>query len=789
MKRRDFLGRVAQAIAALGLTDAGWLRLGDRYYQALAQPTRRKLALLVGINQYPYIEPLSGCLTDVELQRELLIHRFGFQGTDILTLTEQQATRQQIETAFLEHLTKQAQPGDVVVFHFSGYGRRVQREHPASSTQQEEKNYLPLTYNSLVPVDGVLPASEVPVVNDLLDETLWLLMRSLPTKNITTVLDTSFNAPATILPGNLQVRSFPQAAQGQISAAELAFQQLQQNSKLAALSMPGVVLVAADSTQSAIEARWNGFSAGLFTYALTQYLWEVSRATTVQVSLSRVTGVVEQLVGKEQQPKPNGQKNQEQFQLAYHLSPNPSVGAGGVVKFVEQDGKTAQLWLAGIPPTVLKYYEIGSKLVVTPQETETSRQADKEDKGAERATSYQPLATSLLQVRSRTGLIAKAHLVSENSNNSLQVGQLVQESVRVLPRNIRLIIALAPSLERIERVDATSAFAAIPYVSLVTAGEQLADYVFGRVSQEKPLETPTSLLSASPPSRYALFSLAQKLIPNTAGELGEAVKVAVQRLAPKLQTLLAAKLWRLTTNEGSSLLNVKATLEVINTPQRVLIQRETLRSLQAAPIASLFSERAKLYAKAPRQASASDSENNIPTLPIGSRIQYQVHNGSDRPVYLLLLGLDSSKNAIALYSTQPTPNANGSNTKPLLLDVAIAPRETLILPQTAVDFEWVIHKPPGLAEHQLIFSSAKFSRTLAAMAAATQDIAEQQYIGSLSNPLEVAQAMMQDLHNASATVAQQTTRSNTTEAVSPTADTYSLDVNHWASLSFVYQVT
>jgi hypothetical protein len=142
MKRRDFLGRVAQAIAALGLTDAGWLRLGDRYYQALAQPTRRKLALLVGINQYPYIQPLSGCLTDVELQRELLIHRFGFQGTDILTLTEQQATRQQIETAFLEHLTKQAQPGDVVVFHFSGYGRRVQREYLATSTQQEEKKLL-----------------------------------------------------------------------------------------------------------------------------------------------------------------------------------------------------------------------------------------------------------------------------------------------------------------------------------------------------------------------------------------------------------------------------------------------------------------------------------------------------------------------------------------------------------------------------------------------------------------------------------------------------------------------
>ena len=106
MKRRDFLGRVGWAIAALGLSDAAWLRSSDRYYQALAQPTLRKLALLVGINQYPSTQPLRGCLTDVELQRELLIHRFGFQEADILTLTEQQATREQIEAAFLEHLIK-----------------------------------------------------------------------------------------------------------------------------------------------------------------------------------------------------------------------------------------------------------------------------------------------------------------------------------------------------------------------------------------------------------------------------------------------------------------------------------------------------------------------------------------------------------------------------------------------------------------------------------------------------------------------------------------------------------
>lgn len=400
MKRRDFLGRIAQALALLGISDSGWLRLTDRYYQALAQPTRRKLALLVGINQYPSIQPLSGCLTDVELQKELLIHRFGFQEADILTLSDRQATRQQIETAFLEHLTKQAQKDDVVVFHFSGYGRRVQMKAEGaeasavsvSRTEVEEteeveetplrtdaiyrvSSHSPLIHNSLIPVDGVLPASGVAVANDLLEQTLWLLLRSLPTTHITTILDTSFNTPpSTMLPGNLRVRSCPQVTQERISAAELAFQQqIQQNFlctaglnslncdntdnlfKPVTTPIPGVVLVAAGSLQSATEAKWNDFSAGLFTYALTQYLWEATPAPTVQVSFRRVTDTVEQLVGKEQQPQLGLPKNQDLSVLTYHSIPDPNISADGAIKLIEEDGKTAQLWLAGIPPTVLEY--------------------------------------------------------------------------------------------------------------------------------------------------------------------------------------------------------------------------------------------------------------------------------------------------------------------------------------------------------------------------------------------------------------------------------------------------
>ncbi|HEY9781621.1 MAG TPA: caspase family protein [Leptolyngbyaceae cyanobacterium] len=812
MKRREFLGRITQAIAGLGLIDAGWLRSSDRYYQALAQPTGRKLALLVGINQYTSSQPLNGCVTDVELQRELLIHRFGFKAADILSLTEQRATREQIETAFLEHLTNQAQPGDAIVFHFSGYGRRAQKRageagiaveaggagEPNSSPVPSPQPQTPL-FNSLVTVDG----------DDLLEETLWLLLRSLPTNRITTILDTSFNPPGKILPGNLQIRSFPQILLGQISEAELAFQtEIQQNilckgglNKLKcdqadysfkpAPHPSGVVLVAS-GTHSATEAKWNGFSAGLFTYALTQYLWEVTTASTVQVSFSRVTSMVEQLVGKEQQPQLSGQKNQDFFNLTYYLCPD-SIGADGVVKLVEEDGKTAQVWLAGILPTVLEYYEVGSKLALVPSQEMGSEGENLIQNPKSKIQNQIPSSRSLLHLRSRTGLVAKAQIIGENST-PLSVGQLVQEAVRVLPRNIRLTIALDPSLERIERVDATSAFATIPYVSLVAAGEQIADYVFGRVLETKPPETPT-ILSQSPPNRYGLFSLDRKVIPNTAGELGEAVKVVVQRLAPKLQTLLAAKIWRLTTNEGSSLLNVKASLEIIDRPEAVLMQRETLRSQQQEP-KKIFSTPVQTgFSNTPASEQTKKSNAPFPTssqsisIPIGSQIQYRVQNNSARPVYVLLLGLDSSKNAIALYSTHSDPTANDDNAKPILVDVVIAPGETAIMPQTTVNFEWVIHKPTGIAEQQLIFSTAKFSTTLAAMATAMQDSEDRQYIAALSNPLEVAQAMMQDLHNASVIGAHRAAPSVAAEAVTSTTDTYSLDVNQWASLSFVYQVT
>lgn len=67
----------------------------------------------------------AGCITDVEMQQHLLIHRFGFNKNDVHILTDAQATREGILGAFDEYLIGQGKPGDVVVFHFFGHGSRV----------------------------------------------------------------------------------------------------------------------------------------------------------------------------------------------------------------------------------------------------------------------------------------------------------------------------------------------------------------------------------------------------------------------------------------------------------------------------------------------------------------------------------------------------------------------------------------------------------------------------------------------------------------------------------------
>ncbi|AHJ28692.1 caspase family protein [Nodularia spumigena CS-584] len=712
MKRRTFLQRIGSILAVLGVTEAQWLTLCDRYSQALAQPSQRKLALLIGINQYQKSPALGGCLTDVELQKELLIHRFGFVASDILTLTAEKATRTSIEEAFVAHLGQQVKAGDVAVFHFSGYGTRI-----------KSGRFIDTVQNALVPANAQ-DAQKDEIVNYILEETIRLLLRSLPTDRVTAVLDTSYNAPSKVQPTGWRIRVRPESAEAQLAIEELEF--LQQLRSQNSSPIHELVLTATSDTQQlAREILFSGFSAGLFTYALTQYLWETTPATTIQFSLSHVGSYMHKLGSNQQPGWLSEQKNQPKALTVENLLlPNRTVGAEGVIRVIEDDGRTAQLFLAGLPPQVLENYGANSRFTVFTGEE--------------------------LILRSRTGLTAKAQISKIKPETPLQVGQLFQETVRVLPRSVNVIVGLDTGLERIERVDATSAFAAINHVSTVVAGEQPADCVFGKLSET--------------PSRYGLFTPGGKLIPNTSGESGEAVKLVVQRLMGKLPTLLAAKLWRLTENEGSSRLPVKATLEIVNNlSSRVVMQRETTRTLSAEHL---------------QNKSLLTALSN-PIVPIGSRMQYRLQNQSDRPIYLMLLGLKNNINAIAFYPWQSPEESTFFNSKPLFQQVVVAPGETLLLPKGVTASEWMIPGPAYECEHQMILSTAPFSETLGYLEKSKYPITDQRPFGALLKPLEIAQVLLQDLHNASAVKS---------EMNSTSTDSYVLDVKNWASFNFDFQV-
>ncbi|MCC3588674.1 caspase family protein [Microcoleus sp. PH2017_30_WIL_O_A] len=728
LKRREFLQQAGRVLAAIGISEAGWLRLGSRYLEALAQPTARKLALLVGVDQYPD-SPLHGCVTDVELQRELLVYRFGFAPSDILTLTDAGATRDNIETAFVTHLREQAKPGDVVVFHFSGCGSRVSFGDSPAKMQ-----------NSLVPADDVVPLLENRSVNDILEETVLQLVRSLATENTIAILDTSHTYPGFLKNGNFRIRSRPRPTIGQPSLAELTFAEGLHAGKNNGSAI--ALLSAAANSQIAGEQEWNGFTAGLFTYALTQSLWLATPASSFSVSFSRAAGTVEQIAGLSQQPqiRPDNLTTAPALNFATSLMLN-SAAADGAVTAVEDGGKTVQLWLGGLSAGVLDCCG-GSVFAVDAKEGDSLGDSN----------------ASRLLVRSRTGLSAKAQILDklDRTKGQLTAGDLVREEIRVLPRNIGLTVALDSGLERIERVDATSAFATVPQVSAV-GSEQPADFRFGRVSETIVAQTPAAYEPALYQGRYGLFSVSQMLIPDTQGDGGEAVKVAVQRLIPQLKALQAGKLLRLTVNETSSRLKVRAVLATLAPQARVMVQRESVRASGD-------------YRLEPLSAPSEKSSNlGILSLPIGSRIQYRLYNESDRPVYAAVFSSDTAGRLLAMnYQAESDAGA---------MSMAIAPGDNLSVPAAGA-LGLAVSGALGLAETLIIVSESQFDRTLAAIAAEMQQTRDTLPV-MLLNPLNVARAVLEDLHVASIPGVQK---------LGISTDDLALDVNVWATLSFVYRV-
>ncbi|MGI0492089.1 caspase family protein [Alkalinema pantanalense CENA528] len=701
MKRRDFLWRSGQVLTGLGVGQTVLSQTLWPIPAAEAAPigqNPQKLALLIGINQYPDAS-LKGCLTDLELQQKLLIHRLGFAPENILTLADSAATSDAIAATIREHLGQQATASTIVFVHFSGLGCIGKTGQPTLLTANK----------------GEIPLAQL---------AQWL--GALPTDKITTILDTSFQSSGEGVQGNVRLRSRPPLVTADFSdldtAPDTAFSTLSQLPSFPGLLVtattdrfPGATPSGQAVLQSATELDFASWSAGRLTYGLTQALWQAAPGTPFQTVWAMTRAAMQP-----QSPGLTGTKLKEQASAPGAFSLNSSGGIG-IITTVNPETGIGEAWLGGLPATVLEQLMVRSLLLIQAEEGIVGQ----------------------VQLLERTGLRAKVRFVESTTPEHLWAiapGQALQESIRVLPRQSELTIALDQHLTKVERVDAVSALSNVPYLTAINAGEGAADCLLAKMDEQA---TQVALLPNTPmselvvPVGYGLFTPTQAPIPHTQGDRGEAVKVAIKRLSPTLQTLLAKKILRSTENITASKLGLRATLDMVSPEVKALTQQMT-GPIRAKTIVSLDS----------------------PTVPAGSHLQYHLQNLGSQMLYWLLVGWDSRRNS---YLILPTLNSAFGE---------IVPGLTQPLMSSPANPEWIVRNTTGMAEAFLIASTTPFSRTQACVPTDPDN-----FLHPLDRPLEIVQAILQDLQAASPTA----------QSVSQ-PETIALDHQTWATLRFTYQV-
>ncbi len=761
--------------------------IGQTMAQSMAQtiahvnpPTARKLALLVGVNQYPKSIPdLKGCVTDVELYADLLIHRFGFAPSDVLILTDKVATRSNIEAAFTTHLSEQARPGDIVVFQFSGYSCLVRARQAAEGgifTQALGEQ------PALVPADGLISnvvAGEPYVFNGIYEDTLFLLLRTLLTDQVTTILDTGLDPASVLRSRNLRGRALPLQEIEKPSVAELALQDRlltqanltrdQLQAQRQAGQIPGLVLAAATPAQpTALEMDWPQFSSGLFSYGLTQQLWKQGEAS-ITVQFNQVSNQMAQAIGEIPQPTITGQRNFSV--LPWATGRNDLSQAVGLITSTSRGGQVGKLLLGGLSAEVLNFYQPQSYFRILPRHerleallpTQTDLGSAIEQAAGDNLSSgtgqrLPSQRTSLIQLRSHNGWNA---VVEYRQGPLLSLGDSLGEVLRVLPKNIALVLALGSDLNRVERVDATS-FISIENKSLQVVGDtEPADYVFTKILAE-PADN-SAVQTRSPNDSYGLAFLSGTLVHNAAVSRKTVVKLALQQLRPTLDALLALKLLKLTTN-SSSPLNVIATLEQAGESPQSLIRRQSL--LQAGSAIESTSE--------PFMPKADSSGRTI-TIPSTTLIQYRIENLNPFPVYGWLVSINDEMTMFSSYAKENPSQSDGDGLKPLI----ILPQTSVLLPTASQG--WKAGSTSGLNQAFLFITRAPLTETIATQSALLKSSLPSATAGfvTLSNPLPVVRKLLKDLNQASLPMAKSL-------GITP-KKFWVLETDKWATLEFVYR--
>ncbi|MEO1393922.1 MAG: caspase family protein [Cyanobacteria bacterium J06634_5] len=680
--RRRFLQTTAGALGAIGLNQLSLNKRANRYGSALAQSTQRKVALLVGVNNYER-NKLGGAITDVELQKQLLIHRFGFKAEDVHTLKNEEATRLRILGEFDEYLYEPAKAGDVVVFHFSGHGDHVKEtELMRDFTNRlgrrciDNSGEFDICRNTAIaPAD--YSTTEEDAVQAIMGHTLLLMRAALAqkTENVTFILDCCYAGGGKR--GNAVMRSLDSSVNGQITSITPAISNLEweyQQSWLERMDWseddfvqaiqsptgPGFFAGAAAPRQYAADYRFDGFIAGAFTYLLTQHLWQTT--SPLANTIPTITSGLSRLQSHNQTPVYDPDLSTARAlstKTLYHFTPNTRP-AEAVILGAKADGSDRlHLWLGGLDPQRLAAFDKGATFSVVDR-----------DSGASLGQIQQVADT-------RDGLLTEGELVSRSEGLTVDTlaGQLLQEKTRGIPEVVVLNIALDDTLAAEEQTHVKTALGDLANFEIFSTQENKAAHVLlGRYTEEidqKIVPEPNSTLPTPVIDSIGLFSATQEpLVTDSFGASGESIDAAITRLRSRFISLHIGRMLALMVNGKASKLDIDVNITSGSSRSGTTTRGGNPKGLII-----------------PQQ---SDSE--IKQIPIGQEIDVVVKNNESVDLHFGLLAIDSA-GAISVLFPQTSDrtdldviSSGSTKTEPL---VAIEPTgivELLVLasPQSLV---------------------------------------------------------------------------------------------------------
>lgn len=395
----------------------------------------------------------------------------------------------------------------------------------------------------------------------------------------------------------------------------------------------------------------NAESSGIFTYLLTSYLWQVpgaEAASTTQVNLVRSTRITAVTQSRfDQVPIFEAAPLTNSLDQPLYFTSSLAPFADAVVRTIT--GPQIEFWLGGLSPQTLETARKGT--VYSLLDVAGNPQGD-------------------VVLESRNGLLAYGKL-ADGQTARVEPGLLLREKVAALAVPA-LRIGVDPSLDA-ERAAAETALSTALGTTTLTSGEvtnritvlpvnQQADveFVLARTSETMQADLRSAGATTLPPiGSVGLYSAdLSVLVPNTAGPVNEPASAAVNRLRPRLRSLLVAR----------------ALQQLAGTPTSLRVGGEIFSTSGQGPTVPIAGQAA--------QGNLSRLRTQVTTAayPSGDVIQLRVKNEEATDVYLSCLVIDSQGNTTVIY---PSGEWNAPDEA-----ARIDANETLVVPQPEDGFQF-----------------------------------------------------------------------------------------------------